>query len=164
MPRTTRRQALVTIAAGLSARSLARPQDYAPTVLTAEEHDILGFLVDTILPETETPGAREVGVHSMIDEDLQSESSSLGLLQNGLEELREAGFADMDSPERTRLLTRYSEADGNQREFFEVVKGLTIDRYYSTEVGLVQELGYQGNTYLQEFVGCTHDHEIGNGA
>ncbi len=164
MPRTTRRQALVTIAAGLSARSLARPQDYAPTVLTTEEHHILGFLVDTILPETETPGAREVGVHSMIDEDLQSESSSLGLLRNGLEELREAGFADMDSPERTRLLTRYSEADGNQREFFEVVKGLTIDCYYSTEVGLVQELGYQGNTYLQEFVGCTHDPEIGTGA
>lgn len=164
MPRTTRRQALVTIAAGLSARSLARPQDYAPTVLSAEEHNILGFLVDTILPETETPGAREVGVHSMIDEDLQTDSSSLGLLRDGLEDLREAGFADMDSPERTRLLTRYSEADGNQREFFEVVKGLTIDCYYSTEVGLVQELGYQGNTYLQEFVGCTHDPEIGTGA
>ena len=164
MPRTTRRQALVTIAAGLSARRLARPQDYTPAVLTTEEHRVLGFLVDAILPETETPGAREVGVHSMIDEDLQSDSSSLGLLRDGLGELREAGFADMGSSERTRLLTQYSEADGNKREFFESVKGLTIDAYYSTEVGLVHELGYQGNTYLQEFVGCTHDHEIGNPA
>ena len=38
-------------------------------------------------------------------------------------------------------------------------KDLTIDHYYATEVGLVKELGYQGNTYLAEFPGCEHQGE-----
>ena len=164
MPRTTRRQALVTIAAGLSAGSLARSQDYAPTTLTTGEHEVLGALVETILPRTDTPGARDVGVHSMIDEDLGGGASWQGMLQKGLEELRESGFADLDEAGRTRVLTRYSEGEGPEREFFELVKGLTVDAYYSTEVGLVEELGYQGNTYLQEFPGCTDDHHLADEA
>ena len=31
---------------------------------------------------------------------------------------------------------------------------MTIDGYYTTETGLVQELGYKGNTYLSAFPGC----------
>ncbi len=164
MPRPTRRQALVTIAAGISAGSLVRPQQYTPATLTVDEHDLLGLVVDAILPETETPGAREVGVHSLIDEDLAAGSPTLETLRAGLASLRDEQFAEMDEDGRTGVLRRYSAGEGQARAFFELVKGLTIDAYYSTEVGLVQELGYQGNTYLQEFPGCTHDHELADPA
>jgi hypothetical protein len=34
---------------------------------------------------------------------------------------------------------------------------MTVEAYYSTEIGLAQELGYQGNSYLREFPGCQHE-------
>ncbi len=42
--------------------------------------------------------------------------------------------------------------------FFRVVKNLTADGYYTSQVGLVQELGYKGNTALAAFPECTHEH------
>ena len=33
----------------------------------------------------------------------------------------------------------------------------TIDHYYATREGLQQELGWNANTYLTEFKGCTHE-------
>ena len=33
----------------------------------------------------------------------------------------------------------------------------TIDHYYATREGLQQELGWNANTYLTEFQGCTHE-------
>jgi len=113
-----------------------------------------------ILPASDTPGAREVGVHAMIDEDLAKSSDPLGTLRKGLAALRAEGFADMDMPERVAVLTGFEGGSGENKDFFETVKGLTIDAYYSTEIGLVQELGYQGNTYLDEFPGCTDDHKL----
>lgn len=160
MPQTTRRQALVSIAAGLSVRSLPAQEAYEPVTFSSEEFDLLGIVVDMILPASDTPGAREVGVHAMIDEDLAKSSDPLGTLREGLAALRAEGFADMAVPERVAALTRFEKGSGENKDFFETVKGLTIDAYYSTEIGLVQELGYQGNTYLDEFPGCTHDHEL----
>jgi hypothetical protein len=40
--------------------------------------------------------------------------------------------------------------------FFQTMKDLTIDGYYSSEQGLVQELGFKGNTFRASFPGCTH--------
>ncbi len=38
--------------------------------------------------------------------------------------------------------------------FFRLVKNLTADGYYTSRVGLVQELGYTGNTVMARFPGC----------
>ncbi len=141
-------------------RALPGQETYKPVTFSAEEFDLLGIVVDMILPASDTPGAREVGVHAMIDEDLAKRSDPLGTLRKGLAALRMEGFGEMADPQRIAVLTGFESGSGENKEFFETVKGLTIDAYYSTEVGLVQELGYQGNTYLDEFPGCTHDHEL----
>jgi hypothetical protein len=39
--------------------------------------------------------------------------------------------------------------------FFRLVKNLTADGYYTSRVGLLQELGYSGNTALARFPACT---------
>ena len=158
MPRTTRRQALVTIAASFAAGPLSAQQAYEPKTFSTEDYDLLGTLVDMIIPESDTPGARQAGVHAMLDEDLGRNNKGLAVLRDGMATLREAGFAGMSSAQRIEVLTRYSGSTGPEGDFFETLKGLTIDAYYSTEIGLVQELGYQGNTYLTEFPGCTHEH------
>lgn len=40
--------------------------------------------------------------------------------------------------------------------FFETMKNLTVDNYYRSEAGLVEELGFKGNTFRASFPGCTH--------
>jgi len=33
---------------------------------------------------------------------------------------------------------------------------MTVEGFYTSEVGLIDVLEFQGNTYLSEFPGCTH--------
>lgn len=39
-----------------------------PTLLTMAEEDTLAEIVETIIPETSTPGAKSLKVHQLIDE------------------------------------------------------------------------------------------------
>jgi hypothetical protein len=38
---------------------------------------------------------------------------------------------------------------------FRLIKNLTADGYYTSRVGLLQELGYTGNTALARFPTCS---------
>ena len=38
--------------------------------------------------------------------------------------------------------------------FFRLMKNLTADGYYTSRAGLLEELGYSGNTFLPAFPGC----------
>jgi hypothetical protein len=40
--------------------------------------------------------------------------------------------------------------------FFRAIKSMTITGYYTTEIGLRQELGDDGRMMLGAFEGCTH--------
>ncbi len=42
--------------------------------------------------------------------------------------------------------------------FFALLKNLTADGYYTSRTGLIEELGYQGNTVLSAFPDCPHEH------
>ena len=63
------------------------------------------------------------------------------------------------------LLTRLSAGDSREArtgvDFFNAIKSLTITGYYTTEVGLRQELGDDGILAQASFVGCTHpEHQM----
>jgi len=159
----TRRKALVQITAGASATftswspaALAQ-EPYQPKALSEGKFKILTALVDMIIPATDTPGAVAVGVDRMVDEALvENDNARVGFL-SGLSQLEQSGFAALPAPDRTKLLEEYSQAIDARGDFFRLLKGLTVDRYYSSEVGIHEELGYEGNTALAEFPGCTHE-------
>ena len=74
-----------------------------------------------------------------------------------------AGAMAAAPAEQADLLTRLS-TEGNPtreetigRDFFTAVKTLTITGYYTTEVGMRQELGDDGRLMLTTFEGCTHE-------
>ena len=97
-------------------------------------------LVDLIIPRTDTPGAADARVPEFIDRKL-------------------AGDATL----KERFLAGLRAFDGVLKEsdpFSRLLKGLTVDGYYTSKEGLVEELGWHGNTFLTEFEGCTHaDHQ-----
>lgn len=119
---------------------------------------MLDAAVDRIIPDSETPGAAAAGVGRMLVEDAAEDEALADSLEDLLTALDREGFLGKDPAERDALLTEWMNSAGDDAERFRRLKDWTIDRYYATEIGLVDELGYQGNTYLAEFPGCEHDH------
>ncbi len=66
-----------------------------------------------------------------------------------------AAITDRDYPARPSSVTRgASDADLPVR-FFRLVKNLTADGYYTSRIGLLEELGYAGNRALAQFPSCS---------
>ena len=167
----TRREALKTAAAAATLRAVVAADaeaaslvqiaaPYAPKNLPAAEFRLLTTLVDMIIPPSDTPGAAAAGVDRYIDEELSNDETLGSKIRSGLAAIEEAGFSSWDANRRIALLTEYSEAAGVRGDFFQLLKDLTVDGYYSSEIGLVRELGYKGNSFLKEFPGCTHEEHL----
>ena len=164
----TRRQALKTAAAAaalpaaLGAQAGAAPlvqvaAPYTPRNLSAAEFRLLTALVDMIIPASETPGAAAAGADRYIDEEPSGDETLQRKIREGLAAIEKAGFSSLDADKRVALLTVHSDATGVRGDFFQLVKDLTVDGCYSSEIGLTRELGYKGNTFFKEFPGCTHE-------
>ncbi len=134
-----------------------------PTYFKAAEFKALSRMVDLIIPRTETPGAVDAGVPLYID-ILAGGDSALGeRFHKGLADLDAASrkssgkrFADAGEAAQTKVLEAMlpKNADGNG--FFQTVKAMTLVGYYSSEMGLYEELHFVGNQVLSSFKGCPH--------
>ena len=171
--RSTRRKALQTVAAAAAAAPLSGQHQHdtastfvqiaapaKPKFFTPGELDTVALLTDLIIPRTNTPGAADAGVHRIID-SLVSKSARLqkqwreGLAWANAEAKHDGAdwFAKLAQPKQIAILQR---AEKTGHAFFTLLKNSTIDAYYSTREGLVTELGWNANTFLAEFKGCTH--------
>ena len=142
----------------------AAPQ---PKALAASQFQTLEALVEMIIPaDDRSPGAREARVADYIDL-LISELEPAGALQwiGGLAALDaesaarfKAPFVRLTSSQADVILRDISRHERDPRtpleEFFVVAKQATVNGYYTSEIGIHQELRYQGNRFLREFVGC----------
>jgi hypothetical protein len=164
-------RALVQEHAMRAAVPIASPPQ-APPLKALGPHDLetVGLLVELIIPATDTPGAKAAQVDRYIDAALASglrsdrETFLAGLkwLDRRSRALFGKEFIGATPTEQADLLTRLS-AEGSPsnearqgREFFAAIKSMTIAGYYTTEIGLHQELGDDGRLVLAEFEGCTH--------
>jgi hypothetical protein len=153
-----------------AAPAASAAQAAAPKILGAHDFETVGTLVELVIPATDTPGAKGAQVDLYIDAALGSglrsdrETFLAGLkwLDRRSRALFGKAFTGATAAQQTELLTRLS-ADGNPsgearqgREFFAAIKAMTIAGYYTTEIGLHQELGDDGRLVLAEFEGCTH--------
>jgi hypothetical protein len=63
---------------------------------------------------------------------------------------------DAAQPARPAVAVRKDLPDaGMPVSFFRLIKNLTADGYYTSRVGLLEELGYRGNKYLPGFPRCS---------
>lgn len=144
--------------------------EWAPTVLSPQQNETVIALTELIIPQTDTPGAKAARVNRFVDrvlsrartEDRDAFLSGLAWIDRRSRELFEKDFVSADVESQTKLLTRLS-AEGNpDREeqtgvdFFRAIKSMTINGYYTTEIGLRQELGDPGQLYQRVSEGCDH--------
>ncbi len=120
------------------------------------EMELLAKLVDHIIPRSDTPGAADANVHYFIDWQAHTSASRGAQLRKDLAWIARQKFAAASAAEQVALLTRWSKGGGEPRRIFQTLKELTVDGYYGTREGLQMELGWNANTFVREFKGCTH--------
>ena len=146
-------------------------QTWAPRTLTAHQNEQVVTLSELIIPATDTPGARAANVNRFIDQVLtDAEPKVRASFVQGLTWIdarsralfKTKDFLGASAEQQTTLLTRLS-ADGNPnkeeaigRDFFQAIKSMTINGYYTSEIGLRKELGDNGQLFLPQFQGCDH--------
>jgi len=144
-------------------------QAAAPKFFTPQELALVTTISDMIIPtDAHSPGAKAAGVPAFIDL-MVSESSQetktlwrdgLSAVERMSREKFNAGFDAATEEQRTKLLTDISKDERKpntvEERFWVAIKNLTIDGYYTSEIGIHQDLRYQGNSFVKEFKGCTH--------
>lgn len=152
-----------------------RAAAWAPRVLTAAQNEMVVTLTELIIPQTDTPGAKAAGVNRFIDQVLHDANPSerdrffrgLSWIDRRSKELFGADLVAAGAKAQTELLERIddqgdvAEQDRAGADFFRAIKSMTISGYYTTEIGLRQELGDDGQLVLREFAGCDHPEHQG---
>ena len=141
---------------------------WAPKVLSTQQHQTVAALVELIIPQTTTPGAKAARVDRFIDTLLDAAErpdkerflSGLAWLDARSQALYRSTFVSASPAQQVELLTKLStNASAEDRagaDFFTAIKSMTITGYYTSEIGLRDELGDNGQLFLPAFEGCTH--------
>jgi len=129
------------LAAGVLAGCEARGTPDAawrPRALTPDQAELVATIAEQILPATDTPGARDVGVHRFIDA-LLAESYPAGERERFVAGLTDLGRAfQASTPDQQRALLE--RLDREAAPFFRTLKDLTLVGYYTSEIGATREL------------------------
>ena len=141
----------------------------APGFFNKQQYAAITELASLIIPTDETPGAREAKVNEYIDLivgespfDVQKVFlDGLVWLDKASKDRHKKNFVNLSNAQQVGLLTEISKIknpapnEATQAKFFKAIKDMTIDGFYTSKIG-IEELGYVGNTVLDEFPGCTH--------
>ena len=142
---------------------------YTPEFFTSGEMAALDRLTEILIPaDKQSPGASAAKVNRYIDVMVADGAESArrswraGLENVDAEARRRfgSGFADLSEEQQDAVVARMAANENDPKSdlerFFRVLKRMTIDGYYTSEVGVLQDLEYKGNTAVSEFAGCTH--------
>jgi gluconate 2-dehydrogenase subunit 3-like protein len=153
----------------LAAQSSAAAAATTPArgFFTPEEFTLVDELSELIIPTDEhSPGARAARVAAWIDARLAEawEEQERIDWREGLKRIEELSrenngqpFMQSSADRRLGILTRIAQNEGKPQKpeelFFAKLKSRVVQAYYTSEIGIKQEMEYKGNSYLTEFVG-----------
>jgi Gluconate 2-dehydrogenase subunit 3 len=141
---------------------------WKPKTFSQHQLDTVVTLSELIIPQTDTPGAKATQVDRFIDTvlaespaaDRASFLKGLGWIDARSKVLFGKDLLSSTVEQQTELLSKLSTPNSREEragvDFFNAIKSLTITGYYTTEVGLRQELGDDGVLAQATFEGCTH--------
>ena len=130
---------------------------------TNDEYALVDELTELVIPSDEhSGGARAARVAAFIDAVLAEafQSSERDAWRNGLIrvnalslEMHGRDFLKCAAPERIAVLTRMAKNEAEPKApeevFFQQLKALTVHGYYTSKIGIHDDMGYLGNTLQQ---------------
>jgi gluconate 2-dehydrogenase subunit 3-like protein len=130
----------------------------------------IAALSEIIIPtDSHSAGAKAAHVDEFVNETVAVSTQTVQKLWlDGLAAIdkmaeRDCGktFANCEAAQQVELLRKISQNEDQpvtlEERFFVAVKQSTVEGYYLSDIGIHQELQYQGNAVLSEFPGCTHE-------
>jgi Gluconate 2-dehydrogenase subunit 3 len=150
-----------------NSRRPAKAQSKAHRFFTPDEFAMVDELSELIIPTDEhSPGARAAKVAEYIDRRLAESFGDEPKLQwrEGLKlvdqisvEMNGLPFMQAAHDQRVAVLERMSQKGSilvrPDEKFFVELKSRVARAYYTSKIGIHDELEYKGNTYLREFAG-----------
>ncbi len=137
---------------------------WRPRTLSPEQDRLVTALAELIIPETDTPGAAAARVNEFVDllltdwydpEDRDRFLAGLSALEETSRSAHGRAFLELSEAEQVALLepldreavaiqwAAFSSRDEvEDLPFFGMMKEMTLVGYYTSEIGLGQELGY----------------------
>jgi hypothetical protein len=171
--------AVLPLSGGVSEAQTALPAQSAPPMessqnksaarfFTSAQHSLVEELSETIIPaDSHSGGAKAAKVADYIEQTVResTDDSKKMLWREGLRLIdimshhyNGKSFVDSSPEERIAVLKVLSDnehlEDLPEVRFFQELKSLTVRGYYTSKIGIHDELQYKGNRILQEFVGC----------
>jgi len=153
-----RREVLKLAGGAFACLQLPAAEPGAPLFFTAAEFALLDKLTELIIPaDGHSPGAHEAGVAAYIDrtvaeayvpDEKTSWRKGLAAIQRLLKE-----SGDQPAAVLTKLAASEKDPKTEAEKFFTQLKETTAFAYYSSSLGIHQEMGYLGNVLLPEFKG-----------
>ncbi|CAN5504010.1 lactose 3-dehydrogenase subunit gamma LacC [soil metagenome] len=123
---------------------------------TSDQEILLAEIVETIIPATDTPGAKEIGVNEFVltmisdcyEKDVQQEFySGLANLEKSTQSKYGKSFVNLYLIQRTEILNDLEKESKSGKEgeikFFPLVKSLTIQGYLNSEYVMKNLLKYE---------------------
>ena len=119
--------------------------------ISANDSSLLAEIVETIIPETKTPGAKSLKVHQftmrMIDDCFGEKAQNL--MQQGFintnaiaQKLYNKHFEACDKTQKMNAIIQLRDSDENSKQFTTLVKRLTIQGYTNSEYYMTHVLKY----------------------
>lgn len=124
--------------------------DWKPAFFTGDEVDLIAEICDTILPKTDTPGAKDAFCHRWVDQvvavfyDEEKKAYFKSNLQNFnklAQDVYGKAFIALGVSERENILEKMVQEASKMKEetkfphIFNMVKELTISGYCTSDVG-----------------------------
>ena len=169
------RRELIKLTAGamivppnFQAKSQARRSKPSPRrFFTQAELAMVDELSELIIPaDDHSPGARAAKTAEYIDQRLaemweeepkKAWREGLKLIDRISNEMSGHSFVHASQEQRIALLERIAQNETNpqkpEEKFFVELKSRVAHAYYTSKIGIHNELEYKGNTYLREFAG-----------
>lgn len=116
--------------------------------VTPDQVKLLAEAADTIIPDTDTPGAKAAGAEQFIvrvmrdchvREDQEKFYAGLAKLDAASRIAHGRGFAELDKVQRHALMKQTAKSD---KAFFLRLRELTIAGYFTSEIGATKALEY----------------------
>jgi hypothetical protein len=158
----------------------ARPGiDWKPVFLNEDQATVISQVSEIIIPRTDTPGAKDVGVPSFIDQMLKEVYSGEDQkwFMDGLKAFNEGAkkeygdeFNELDEEDQTAFVRKIHDEAVNvevttdpapKRPFILMMKELTMLGFFTSEPGATQILQYVA--VPGAYKGCLPLSEAGNG-
>ncbi len=140
----------------------------AARFFTPSQYTLVEELSETVIPaDSHSGGAKAAKVADYIEQFLREsiDDNEKSIWREGLplidmmsQHYNGKSFVDSSSEQRIAVLTVLSDnermTDLPEVRFFRELKRLTVHGYYTSKIGIHDELEYKGNRMLAQYVGC----------